>query len=114
MNVAFGVRARHSGMKSVILDTDGAKATFVWPLMMLISKTPSINIHGKDSVSRFCEFEVFTMSPFAAQEAEKSLPDVALQETEKEEDGLVEYPSMQKRILIMVSLYLSIFLVTLV
>ena len=33
---------------------------------------------------------------------------------EKEEDDITQYPSMQKRIMIMISVYLSVFLVTLV
>jgi hypothetical protein len=52
------------------------------------------------------------MSQSATQDAENSLPDVSIHD--KEKDSPAEYPSIQKQILIMISLYLSILLVTLV
>jgi hypothetical protein len=52
------------------------------------------------------------MSQPETQNAINSSQDVSVQE--KEPKGPIEYPGLQKRILIMISLYLSIFLVTLV
>jgi len=52
------------------------------------------------------------MSQSAIQDTEKSLQDTSIQE--KEEEDPIEFPGMKKRILIMICLYFSIFLVTLV
>jgi hypothetical protein len=52
------------------------------------------------------------MSQSTAQGTGKSLWNMSRHE--KKEESPAEYPSMQKRILVMIALYLSIFLVTLV
>ena len=51
-------------------------------------------------------------TPQIQQRDEDRPPAVAPEE--KEKDDITQYPSMQKRIMIMISVYLSVFLVTLV